>query len=92
MVEFVDHPIVLLRLCVLANKSASRGVRWNKQAIKRRVSDPRFRKLYLLLCSYDYNIRVEGLLPAKLCLVATYFIKLVMFAVLKIPPHNTFKW
>ena len=28
-----------------------------------------FISFQLILCSYDYNVHVEGLLPASLCLV-----------------------
>ena len=34
-----------------------------------RLSAPGFYLFHLVLCSYDYNMHVEGLLPASLCLV-----------------------
>ena len=37
--------------------------------IKVRVSDPRLYFVHLILCCYDYNVHVEGLLPANLCSV-----------------------
>ena len=36
----------------------------------KRVLAPKFYIFYLILCSYDYNMHVKGLLPAYLCLVA----------------------
>jgi len=40
-----------------------------------RVSAPGF--LCLILHSYDYNILVEGLVPAKLCLVTLLHMELI---------------
>ena len=37
--------------------------------VNARVAAHRFHFCHLILRSYDYNMYVEGLLPAKLCLV-----------------------
>ena len=50
--------------------------------LKARVLGPKFFRFHLILRSYDYNMHVEGLLSASVCLVTLLFIKLgTMFTI-----------